>query len=386
MNKKRVVLVKTTSLERDINRLIKEIPPLKRSGYQVTLLCWDRAGKSRPVSPPPPETRPDREIRFKFGAPYGIRVLCFLPIWWWVAFWRLIFMKWDAVHAIDFDSAVPATLAAKLKGKPLIYEVLETYEDEIILPKFIRNLAIKIDRLFVHFATRIIVADEMQIEELGGIPDAKVIVIYDSPPDVFHESAPPPPNNDFMLFYDGAIFKARRLNVDKILTAVSRIDGVKLNITGYGDQVSEIKALAAKQPEKIQFLGWVSYGEVLQRTLAADLLFLLPDPVIPMNQYIGGSKLLKAMMCGRPVLANRGTLAARRVQEINCGLVVDAGNVEEIVQAINQLKDDPALCRELGANGRKAWKKWYSWAMMEERLLKVYKEISVDAAVNGVTR
>jgi len=201
MNKKRVVLVKTTSLERDINRLIKEIPPLKRSGYQVTLLCWDRAGKSRPVSPPPPETRPDREIRFKFGAPYGIRVLCFLPIWWWVAFWRLIFMKWDAVHAIDFDSAVPATLAAKLKGKPLIYEVLETYEDEIILPKFIRNLAIKIDRLFVHFATRIIVADEMQIEELGGIPDAKVIVIYDSPPDVFHESAPPPPQKFILPFF-----------------------------------------------------------------------------------------------------------------------------------------------------------------------------------------
>lgn len=385
MKKKRIVLVKTTTLEHDI-RLVKEIPPLKRKGYEITFLCWDRAGKSRTDSPLPQETAPDKEIRFSFKAPYGSRVLLLLPLWWCAAFWRLVFMRWDIVHVVDFDSVLPAVLAARLKGKPLIYEILETYEDEIILPKLIRNVAIIIDRLFVRLAPKVILVDDMQVKELGGIPEAKVTAVYDSPPDVFTQATTPPPNEKFTLFYDGAIFKARRLNVDKILTAVSRIEGIKLIMTGYGDQVSEIKALAAANPDRIQFLGWVSYDEVLRRTLAADLLFLLPDASVPMNQYIGGSKFLKAMMCGRPVLANRGTLAARRVQEINCGLVVDAGNVEEIIRAINRLKADPALCRELGANGRKAYEKWYSWAMMEERLLKVYQDISTSTVASEVTR
>ena len=375
MKKKRVILVKTTTLERDINRLIKEIPPLKRSGYQVTLLCWDRAGRSRPVVPPPEEAKPDREIRVRIGAPYGIRVLFFLPIWWCVELFWLLVEKWDLVHVIDFDSVVPAAIAGKIKRKPLIYEILETYEDEIVLPKVIRNAAIKIDRLFVRLATRVIVADEMRIKELGGIPDSKVAVIYDSPPDIYKNTGPRPPNGIFTLFYDGAIFKARRLNIDKMLAAVSHISGVKLIMTGYGDQVGEIKEMSAAQPEKIQFLGWVSYGEVLERTLAADLLFVIPDPVIPMNQYIGGSKLLKAMMCGRPVLANRGTLAARRVLEINCGLVIDADNIEDIVQAIVKLKENPELCRELGASGRKAYRQRYSWEIMEQRLLAVYHEL-----------
>ena len=385
MKKKRVILVKTTTLERDINRLIKEIPPLKRKGYRVTLLCWDRAGKSRPVAEPPGEAKPDREIRVRIGAPYGIRVLFFLPVWWCVELFWLIVKKWDIVHVIDFDSVVPAAIAGKLKRKPLIYEILETYEDEIVLPKVIRNAAIKIDKLFVRLATRVIVADEMQIKELGGIPDSKVAVIYDSPPDIFHKTIPRLQDSDFTLFYDGAIFKARRLNIDKMLAAVSRIGGVKLVMTGYGDQVSEIKELAAAQPEKIQFLGWVSYDEVLERTLAADLLFLLPDSVIPMNQYIGGSKLLKAMMCGRPVLANRETLAARRVLEINCGLVIDAGNIEEIVQAIAKLKENPELCQELGANGRRAYGERYSWDIMEQRLIDLYQELT-GRATTGVER
>jgi glycosyltransferase involved in cell wall biosynthesis len=385
MKKKRVILVKTTTLERDINRLIKEIPPLKRCGYQVTLLCWDRAGWGHPAAPPPEEAKPDREIRVRIGGPYGIRVLFFLPIWWCVELFWLTVEKWDLVHVIDFDSVVPAVIIGKLKRKPLIYEILETYEDEIVLPKIIRNTAIKIDKLFVRLATRVIVADEMQIEELEGIPDSKVAVIYDSPPDIFNKDVTLPQNNAFTLFYDGAIFKARRLNIDKMLAAVSRIDGVKLVMTGYGDQVGEIKELAAAQPEKIRFLGWVSYDEVLKRTLAADLLFVLPDPVIPMNHYIGGSKLLKAMMCGRPVLANRGTLAARRVLDINCGLVIDASNIEEIVPAIVKLKENPELCRQLGANGRRAYEQRYSWEIMEQRLLAVYRELCAGTDGNKVS-
>jgi glycosyltransferase involved in cell wall biosynthesis len=95
--------------------------------------------------------------------------------------------------------------------------------------------------------------------------------------------------------------------------------------------------------------------------------------VKPVNKYICGSKILEAMMCGRPILVNEGTSTANKVLEENCGLVVDANNIEEIKKAIIRLRDTPELCEELGANARKAYEERYSWGIMEKRLLDLYR-------------
>lgn len=376
MKVKRVILVKTNPIEYDL-RLPKELETLQRGGYSTTVLCWDRKSNIAQQELQGEKIKDYREIRVRIKAPLGVRVLLFLPIWWCVELFWLMVEKWDVVHAIDFDSVVPAIIASKLKKNPLVYEILETYEDEMVLPKIIRNIAIKIDKLLMRLASSVILADEMQIEEFGGVPNSKVVTVYDSPPDILdrtdinHQKS-----NHFRLFYDGVIYKARRLNLDKIFTAIRSIEGVRLVMTGRGDQVEEIKKWSIQMPQKIQFIGWVSYDEVLERTITSDLLFVIPDPIVPLNKYIGGSKLLKAMMCGKPILANKGTLAGSRVHEENCGLVVDANNIEEIKEAIIKLRDDPELCKELGANGRKAYEQRYSWEVMERRLLALYQELS----------
>lgn len=376
MKVKRVILVKTNPIEYDL-RLPKEIETLQRGGYSTTVLCWDRECNIAQQELQGEEINDYREIRVKIKAPLGVRVLLFLPIWWCVELFWLMVEKWDIVHAIDFDSFVPAIIASKLKKKPLVYEILETYEDEIVLPKAIRNIAIKIDKLLMRFASSVILADEMQIEEFGGVPNSKVVTVYDSPPDILDRTDISHQKSDyFTLFYDGVIYKVRRLNLDKVFTAIKSIEGVKLVMTGRGDQVEEIKKWSIQMPQKIQFLGWVSYDEVLERTITSDLLFVIPDPILPLNKYIGGSKLLKAMMCSKPILANKGTLAASRVREENCGLVIDANNIEEVEGAIIKLRDNPELCKELGANGRKAYEQRYSWEIMERRLLNLYQELT----------
>ena len=67
---------------------------------------------------------------------------------------------------------------------------------------------------------------------------------------------------------------------------------------------------------------------------------------------------------------------AIKVLEENCGLVVDANNVEEIKEAILKLRDNPKLCAELGANARRAYEERYSWEIMEQRLLALYRELT----------
>ena len=372
MKKKKVIFVRTNLLDGDY-RLPKEIKALKHAGYSITLLCWDRECKTSLL---PQEENNFKEIRVRLKAPWGVNVLPFLPIWWCFAFFRLMSTEWDIAHALNLDSIVPTAIAGKLKRKLVIYELLETYEDRIAFPKILRYIFIHVDKVFMRLANAVVIADEAQVEEFDGIPNSKVVPIYDSSPDFFKFKKPIVKRNDtFTLFYAGALYKVRRLNLDKIILAVSNIDNVKVIIAGYGDLAEEIEKWSRQMPNKIQFIEKISQDEVFARTATANLVFVLRDPVVPEYKYICGSTILNTMMCGTSILANKGTSTTDKVRKENCGLVVDANNVEEIKEAIIELRDNPELCEGLGANGRRAYEKRYSWEIMERRLLALYQEL-----------
>lgn len=373
MSKKRVIIIRANLLDREF-RATKVIKTLTNSGYLVTFLCWDRGIKTNKS-----ERREagdfHREIRLKFIAPWGSKVLLYLPIWWCFIFFQLMVTKWDIAHAIQIISLPSAVLAGKIKRKPVIYDMLDTYEDTVLLPKVIRNICVKIDKLFMWLASGVILADEAQIEEVEGIPNSIVVTIYDSPDTISKIDIGHQKNDIFTLFFAGLLFSGKKLNLDKIFTAIQNIEDVKLVIAGHGDLVDEIKEWSRKMPDKIQFIGEITHAEVLERSAKADLLFILRDPIVLVNKYVCGSKVLESMMCSTPILVNKGTSTANKVREENCGLVVDANNIKEIKEAIIKLRDNPELCRELGANGRKAYEQKYSLGIMEKRLLTLYREL-----------
>ena len=381
--KKRAIIIRANLLDREV-RATKIIKTLTNSGYLVTFMSWDRGIKTH-RSEQLEAGDFQKEIRLNFKAPWGNKVLLYLPIWWGFIFFRLMVTKWDIAHAIQIISAPPAVIAGKLKRKPVIYDMLDTYEDTILLPKVIRNACVQIDKVFMRLASSVVLADEAQIEEVGGIPNSKVVAIYDSPDTVSKINLIHEKNDTFTLFFAGLLFSGKALNLDKIFTAIQDIEGVKMVIAGHGDLVDEIKEWSHKMPDKIQFIGEITHAEVLERSAKSDLLFVLRDPIVPVNKYICGSKVLEAMMCGTPILVNKGTSTANKVREENCGLVVDANNVEEIKEAIIKLRDNPELCEELGANARRAYEQKYSWEIMEERLLALYQELTgeVDKRLMG---
>ena len=148
--------------------------------------------------------------------------------------------EWDVAHAIQITSVFPAIIAGKLKRKPVIYDMLDVYEDSIQIPKRARDFIIIIDKTLMRLSSCVILADIEQIEEVGGIPNSDVIAIYDSPHtisdiDLNHEQ-----NEIFTLFFAGLLMRKKALNLDKIFEAINNIDGVKIVIAGYGDLVDDI--------------------------------------------------------------------------------------------------------------------------------------------------
>lgn len=373
IEKKRIILIRAGTIDQDY-KMSKEVEAVKRGGYAATILSWDRNSKKFYCKQRAGVGKNYGEIRVGLKDIVHIKSLLILPIWCFFEFFWLMRIRWDIAHAIDFHTIIPALIASKLKRKPVIYEIVDCYEDGLVLPDILRYFLIQVDRMLMCLASAVIITDETQEEEFGGIPNSKVISIYDSPP-AFSEKIVAKENEVFTLFYAGVLNKRRRLNLDKIISAIRSINNVKLIIAGYGDQVEEIEKWSHAMPDRIQFVGRISFDEALERSIAADLLFEVREREILVFKYICGSKFLRAMSCGKPILVNKETSAATKVYENNCGLVVDANNVEEIKEAIIKLRDDPELCEELGANARKAYEERYSWEIMEKRLVDLYKEL-----------
>jgi glycosyltransferase involved in cell wall biosynthesis len=374
LKKKQVVLVRSNLVGQD-PRLSKEIDALQRAGYILTLICWDR---DRRTSSTPHRAAKDgiSQITLRLKAPWGVKVLPFLPVWWCFVFFQLIKTKWDIAHAINFDSVIPAAVAAGLKWKPFVYEIFDTYEDLVVLPRVVRNILVFIDKIFLRAARAVIIVDDSRIAEFAGIPNNNTVTIYNSPPDVLPDLPVSDVKSDdvFVMFYAGTLNKKRLM--DKVIKAVVSTGGIKLIVAGDGEVVPDIQKWAAEQPEKIQYIGRITYTEVLRRTVVADLLFSFYDPGIPLVKYASSNKLFEAMMCGKPILVGAGTAMANIVAKENCGLAVDCNSIDKIRNAIVKLKENPELCRQLGANGRKAYEQRYSWEIMRRRLVGLYDDIT----------
>lgn len=372
----KIIFIKSNSFDIDV-RAQKEINVLKNNGFDITFLGWDREFQKREqkITAPLKIT----QVMMNLKAPYGKKIIFFLPIWWLFEFFWLIFHRWDIIHVTNFDSLLSAFLVAKIKNKKIVYEILDTYEDNNILPPILRNFLIIIDKILIKYCDAVILVDENQIEEFNGIPNNNVVVLYDSPLDLFaNTNIKIEKEKNFILFYAGVLFKERHLNLEKIIQSVKEVDNAQLIIAGYGNLVEEIKYHSSLVPDKIKYIGTLNHKKAMEMCAKSSLMFQIREPVVLINKYICGSTLLSAMMCGTPILVNKGTSTAEKVQKERCGLVIDANKIEEINKAIIKLRDNPKLRNELGENGRQAYMRTYNWSIMEKKLLDLYSNIMIS--------
>ena len=120
----------------------------------------------------------------------------------------------------------------------------------------------------------------------------------------------------------------------------------------------------------IKYLGFLEHREVLTIEASSDAMVALYDlDAYAQNRYVMGNKLFEAMMSGVPIITN---VATDIVNETKCGIIIDYNNIDQIKEAIVNLRDNPKLRKRLGNNGRKAFLQKYNWGAMELKLFKVY--------------
>lgn len=356
-------------------RIDKEAETLLDNGHEILLLAWDRR-----------KTSEINETKYKVKTMKlpvyagSIKVVFFLPIWWIYLIYQLSVLKFDIVHAADFDTYVPALIVSKIKRKKIIYDIFDYYAEMIvfpIFPKFLKFFISQVDIFLMKFANAVILADESRINQIGKDANRHIITINNSPIErSYYKKFNGLTNNKFKIFFGGVVQEDK--GIVNMISVVKDLQDVELIIRGYcgsEDFENRLYTMCQNLSNIHLHLKRVPYDDILNNTMRADLLFTLYDTNIPNNVYASPNKLFESMMCEKPIIVNEGTTMENIVAKYQCGLIVSYNNTEEIKKAILKIKCDHSLRKKLGQNGRKAFESRYKWSIMEKKLIGLYNDL-----------
>ena len=369
----RVVFVRSKSPAGIEPRVAKEAATLARAGYEVHAILWDRE-----CAFPAEETHDGVRIhRYHLRAPEGQPdLIALLPRWWWYSFRRIASLRPQIIHAVDFDTILPASAAARLAGAKLVYDIFDFYAEMVtadLSPRF-REVLAKRERRMIEKADLVILPDLRRTVQFGTARPKRLVEIMNVPEDRAVPAGAEDPSH-FVVFYGGMIANDRGL-VD--LVVACEATGARFIVAGHGPDEAALLNTIETSPAST-YLGTIPYQEVLERTANCHAVPALYDPSVPNNRFAAPNKLFEAMMFSKPVLASEGTAAGDIVREVGCGLVVRYGDREALKRALESLMLSPADCAAMGARGRRAFEGKYNWGAMEPRLLGSYREVLATA-------
>ena len=197
-----------------------------------------------------------------------------------------------------------------------------------------------------------------------GVPVDKITVNpFGTDTKHFAPAPKPPPPVPFVFLFVGSL--TARKGLPLLLEAWRRLrpNKAELWIVGPGTV-----PLAAKReaPTSVRWLG------AAPRDTLADLFRQAHVFVFP--SYFEGlaQVLVEAAACGLPVIATAASGAREVIEEGHTGFIIESGDVDQLVEALNKFLDCPSLAREMGecARRKSAWWSWNNYGDRWQQLLK----------------
>ena len=359
--------MRTNSVVND-PRVTREASSLATNGFDVTVLAWDRkSGKLMDEFDGKIKTK-----RFRLKAPVDSpSVILFFPLFWFWAFLHLVIFRPQVVHACDFDTMPIGVLMKMLKPETkLVYDCFEYYPGMVhhFLTPQLRTLIVLIDKAFTEFADGVILPCEER-KKLYGMEKNFMIVPNTPKLQIIPTKVKA---KEFTLFYGGELSKER--GVVHMIKAAAQLKDIHLVLAGDGPLKNIIKK-DYKAVQNITYLGILSHQDTLENMAKAHATVVFYEPTNLNSIYAASNKLFEAMMLGIPIIANKESTVSRIVTRHDCGLVVPYEDFQAFVYAILQLKNNHAVRRKLGKNGKIVFRKRCSWDRIESGFINKYKNL-----------
>jgi len=348
-------------------RVAKEARALSAAGFEVSVLAWNRAQKA-PHREMYHHTSIERVTTGKVRGPLSLALnypLCFLA-----ALSAALRQPIDAVHSHDFDTLLLGVVVSRIKRIPLVYDAHEHYAMMVAtdLPKPLTQLMDRLEAILVRRAALVIAANEKIAEYLRPHVRGRLTVVSNCIDLPEMTASVARSEGRLKIFYAGALEPLRF--IEECADAVRKRDDCMLSVAGQGRLEEDMERRAG---EKVAFLGYLDYPEMLNRMSRCHVVLCLMDPSNENNRIGTPNKLYEGMALGIPLLTSRRTLAGDIVEREGCGLAIDWSE-ESFNDAVSVLKDDETRAK-MGRAGRKAAESKYNWAAMRGRLIDEYSRL-----------
>ncbi len=379
------------------NRVRQEAETLVEAGYQVSVICPQRAGLPR------------REVVngvyvYRFKAPpeangligylweYGYSMLASFVLSLLVYFQH----GFDIIHAHNPpDTFVLIAAFYKLLGKRFVYDHHDL-APEMYFARFggvgnpvVYRLLRFFEKLSCRLADHVITTNQSyQALEMqrGGVPATRITVVRNGPdlnrlrpvavdPTLRHAGKTLLCYVGEMGFHDGVEHLLGALH--KLVYQLGRTD-VHCLLVGDGDAWVSLQTLAKELnlSDYTVFIGRVKHAEVA-RYLSAANICLAPEPSNSYNDRSTMIKITEYMALGKPIVAF--DLPEHRVTADNAALYALANDELDFAQKIVALMDDPSLRQCMGQMGRERIEKTLAWPYQAKLLLQAYATLQLRA-------
>ncbi|OED33961.1 hypothetical protein BHE17_11960 [Planococcus maritimus] len=378
---KRIVLIRSNPVS-PYPRLEKTANSLAKNGYEVEIIGWDRDNNYKEKITQ--LNFPDSKVtitRFGILGTYGGGIKkntkALLKFQKRVFTWLIKNRRsYDVIHAYDFDTGYVSLLAAKLLNKKLVYDIPDYYVDSHNLKETqIGNYIKKFEHSVINKAEAVIICTEKRKKQIAGTSPNKLIVVHNSPVNIKNTSKKikllNEENNKVKIVYVGILAEGRFIK--ELAEIVINRKDCELHIAGFG-KFEEYFIMLSKEYTDIYYYGKISYAETLDLEKQCDILTAIYDPSIPNHFYAAPNKFYESLMLGKPLIMVKDTGMDHIILENKIGVVINYTK-DSLNDGISSLIEKKNQWPNISGKSKKIYEKEFSWEIMENRILKLYKDL-----------
>ncbi len=366
MNKKNLIVAVTNDLSYD-QRMRRICTTLAQDTFQVTLV-----GRMRPLSIPL-QNESYGQHRMKLPFSHGALFYCFYNLY---LAWYLLTHRFDVCLAVDYDTLPSCFLVSKMKGKKLMIDCHEWYEEapELLHRPVVRHVwkyigYFLLPKVAVGFSVNSYLAEHFRRQSKRPF-----IAVRNMP---LPKAIPSLQKQKKLLIYQGVLNQDRGLR--ELIQAMTLLPEYSLWLCGDGDLREELVALV----KQLQVSGQVTFWG----NLSADHLHLkMAQATLGFNLLTGSSKsyyfslankFFDYVQAGTPVITVGYPEYQRHMEEFKVGVLLSEVSPQNIAETVLSFEKNPDSYQQVINNCLTARLQW-NWEQEKQTLLK-----AIDAEIGS---
>jgi len=157
--------------------------------------------------------------------------------------------------------------------------------------------------------------------------------------------------------------------IDKILKSASSTN-INFLLIGAGKFKPEAESQIGHY-ENVTFTGVVPYSDIQKHLAICDILVSPHNPQVDGREFFGSpTKVFEYMAMGKGIVASNLGQIGEVLKHDYSAVLVEPGNVDQLVEAILKLAGDKELREQLGKRAREDVVANYTWEKNVERVMK----------------